>query len=89
MAWGLDDGIYVIDTEIYNQNTAGHTSIFSAGPVKFAGRFVVGKDGKLLEIDLHSGHYMPQAGGYNCKVFQKFFMDLGVTPEAIEWSLWE
>eukprot|EP00978_Attheya_sp_CCMP212_P018570 scaffold50976_cov69-Attheya_sp.AAC.1 len=85
MAWGLDDEIYVIDREIYDKITAGHTSIFSAGPVKFAGRFVVKKDGKLYKIGLHSGHYRPQAGGYNIKLFQKFFMDLGVTPEAIIW----
>eukprot|EP00978_Attheya_sp_CCMP212_P020730 scaffold59662_cov27-Attheya_sp.AAC.1 len=85
MAWGLDDEIYVIDREIYDKYTAGHTSIFSAGPVKFAGQFVVGNDGELLKIVLHSGHYKPQAGGYNMKLFQKFIMDLGVTPEAIKW----
>eukprot|EP00978_Attheya_sp_CCMP212_P019853 scaffold56274_cov55-Attheya_sp.AAC.1 len=33
VAWGLDDEIYVMDREIYEKNTAGHTSIFSAGPV--------------------------------------------------------
>eukprot|EP00978_Attheya_sp_CCMP212_P003604 scaffold7535_cov63-Attheya_sp.AAC.6 len=85
VAWGLDDEIYVIDREIYDKSITGHTSIFSAGPVKFAGQFEIGNDGKLLYIGLHSGHYMPQAGGYNIRLFQKFIMDLGVTPEAIEW----
>eukprot|EP00978_Attheya_sp_CCMP212_P019852 scaffold56272_cov71-Attheya_sp.AAC.1 len=33
VAWGLDDEIYVINREIYDKNIAGHTSIFSAGPV--------------------------------------------------------
>jgi len=87
MVWGLDDEIYVIDRESYDtwNHAVGHTSIFSAGPVKLAGGFWVGKKGKLNEIDLNSGHYKPRAGGYNIKLFQKFIMDLGVTPEAIEW----
>jgi hypothetical protein len=85
MVWGLDNEIYVVDREIYDKRFAGHASIFSAGPVKYAGRFVVGNHSQLLKVSLHSGHYKPKAGGYNVNLFKKFIMELGVTPEAIEW----
>ena len=58
--WDMDKHLYAFIENRDAPDRLAHTSITAAGPLLAAGEFIVGKEGRLKDIEFSSGHYKPK-----------------------------
>ena len=78
----LDQTLYVIPDA---HPTIGHSTLIASEPALAAGELLIGKRGKLEEVDFGSGHY--RGGVSSFVAMHNWMVDLGLNTTSIEFEL--
>ena len=65
--------------------TIGHSTLIASEPALAAGELLIGKQGRLEEVDFGSGHY--RGGVSSFVAMHNWMVDLGLNTTSIEFEL--